>query len=91
MTDLHVSLLTSVSKLRVYPLPHGLAPSKTMVSDHGLNPLPSTVNPMHEGLLCLELLFSDLVGSCRPRAQGVGVDPCLLNLTLCRAMHGPEM
>ena len=28
------------------PLPHGLAPSETMVSDHGLDPPPSTVNPM---------------------------------------------
>ena len=32
------------------PLPHGLAPSDTMVSDHGLNPALNTVNPMHEGL-----------------------------------------
>ena len=31
------------------PLPHGLAPSETMVWDHGLNPPLSTENPRNEG------------------------------------------
>ena len=31
------------------PLPHGLAPSETMVWDHGLNPPPSTENPRNKG------------------------------------------
>ena len=31
------------------PLPHGLAPSETMVWDHGLNPPLSTENPRCKG------------------------------------------
>ena len=31
------------------PLPHGLAPSETMVSDHGLGPPLSTENPRNKG------------------------------------------
>ena len=31
------------------PLPHGLAPSETMVWDHGPNPPLSAVNPMNKG------------------------------------------
>ena len=55
-------------------LPHGLAPSETMVWDHGLNPPLSTENPRSKG-------FSGSgapifwIWSRRPRAQGVGVDP----------------
>ena len=59
------------------PLPHGLAPSETMVWDHGLNPPLSTVNPMQSGVFCVwSALF--WIWSRRPRAQGVGVDPFLL-------------
>ena len=31
------------------PLPHGLAPSETMVWDHGLEPLLGTENPTNKG------------------------------------------
>ena len=31
------------------PLPHGLAPSETMVCHHGLNPPLSTENPKNDG------------------------------------------
>ena len=55
------------------PLPHGLAPSETMVADHSfISPL-SAVNPMHKGFLSLVRPFLDLVSQ-----QGVGVDPSLL-------------
>ena len=59
------------------PLPHGLAPSETMVWDHGLDPPLSTENPRNKG-------FGGFgaphfwIWSRRPCAQGVGVDPCLL-------------
>ena len=52
------------------PLPHGLAPSETMVSIP--HPPLSTEKPRNKG-------FS---GSHRPRDQGVGVDPCLLNINM---------
>ena len=48
--------------------------SATMVSSPLLL---STVNPMHEGLFCVwSALFG--FGFAHPRAQGAGVDPCLL-------------
>ena len=57
------------------PLPHGLAPSETMVWDHGLNPPPSTENPLFLSGSGAPIFK---IWSRRPRAQGVGVDPCLL-------------
>ena len=52
--------------------PHGLAPSETMVSI----PLWAQKTLEIKGFLGLERPFLDW--SCKPRAQGVGVDPCLL-------------
>ena len=42
-------LVTCFSAKSDLPLPHGLASSETMVSDHGLNPPLSAANPMHKG------------------------------------------
>ena len=68
-----------VSQSPDLPLPHGLAPSETMVSDHGLGPPLSTENPRNKG--CSGLGAPHFwIWSRRPRDQGVGVDPCLLNV-----------
>ena len=40
---------TSKSQSPDLPLPHGLAPSETMVSDHGLNPRLSTETLRNKG------------------------------------------
>ena len=53
------------------PLPHGLAPSETMVSDHGPRPPLSTENPTNKGFLGLGRPFLDLVSQTpRPRGRG---------------------
>ena len=39
----------SLSQSPDLPPPHGLAPSETMVSDHGLGPPLSTENPRNKG------------------------------------------
>ena len=49
------------------PLPHSLAPSETMV-----NPLPSTVNTVRKGFLCLERPFLDLVLQLSRKKNYVG-------------------
>ena len=40
---------TCIAQSQDLPLAHGLAPSETMVWDHGLNPPLSTENPRNEG------------------------------------------
>ena len=47
--DLNCDPYTLGSHSLDLPLPHGLAPSETMVSDHGLNPPLSTENPRNQG------------------------------------------
>ena len=59
------------------PLPHGLAPSETMVSDHGLGPPLSTENPRNKGFSVLRGAHF-WIWSRRPRDQRVGVYPGLL-------------
>ena len=59
------------------PLPHGLAPSETMVWDHGLNHPLSTENPRNKGF---SGYGAPICGFGLADPKGVGVDPCLLNL-----------
>ena len=60
------------------PLPHGLAPSETIVRDHHLSSPLSTVNPINERFSVSGAPFC-WIWSRRPRAQGVGVEPCLVS------------
>ena len=79
------------------PLPHGLAPSETMVWDHRPNPPLSAVNPMKKGFSVSGAPFF-WIWSCRPRAQGVEVNPCMfadsniarLKKYRCWASHSPR-
>ena len=53
------------------PPPHGLAPSETMVSDHGLRRPLSRENLEIKGFLGLQRPFLDLVSQTpRPRGRG---------------------
>ena len=55
------------------PLPHGLAPSETMVWDHGLNPPLSTENPRNEGFSGSGVpIFGFHLVSRTPRPRGRG-------------------
>ena len=68
------------------PLPHGLAPSETRVCDHGLNP-PEHRKPQKQRVfwVCCAHFW---IWSRRPRAQAVGVDPCLLIRSVLKVLSG---